>query len=52
MADFAPRSSNRDALPRNVAWYRANQDQFASARGVSNRVPWKLGALKLVKRLF
>jgi nucleoside-diphosphate-sugar epimerase len=49
---FAPRYSNRDALLRNFAWYRANKHRFGAAAGVSHRVPWKQGALALAKRIF
>src|SRR5215217_6932160 len=49
---FQPVYSNQDALLRNLAWYQANRDQFASAKGVSHRVPWGQGVLGIVKRLF
>lgn len=49
---FTPRYSNRDALLRNFEWYIAHRDQFRDASGVSHRVPWKQGALGLLKRLF
>ena len=49
---FAPRHSNRDALLRNFAWYRANKHHLAGAAGVSHRVPWKQGALAVAKRVF
>jgi nucleoside-diphosphate-sugar epimerase len=49
---WAPKYSNQDALLRNLAWYRAHRDQFAEASGVSHRVPWKQGALGLVKKVF
>jgi nucleoside-diphosphate-sugar epimerase len=49
---YAPRHSNRDALLRNFAWYRANKHRLGGAAGVSHRVPWKQGALALAKRIF
>ncbi|MBA2354749.1 MAG: NAD(P)-dependent oxidoreductase [Acidobacteria bacterium] len=49
---FTPKFSNRDALLRNFEWYIAHRDQFAEASGISHRVPWKQGALGLIKRLF
>jgi nucleoside-diphosphate-sugar epimerase len=49
---YAPRYSNKDALLRNFDWYLKNLPRFQHASGVSHRVPWKQGALGLVKRLF
>lgn len=49
---WTPRYSNKDALLRNFNWFREHQDQFASASGVTHRVPWRQGALGLVKRVF
>ncbi len=49
---FAPRFSNRDALLRNFEWYIAHKDAFASASGISHRVPWKQGAIGLLKKFF
>jgi nucleoside-diphosphate-sugar epimerase len=49
---WEPRYSNQDALLRNFEWFKANRAQFASASGISHRVPWGQGALGLVKRLF
>ena len=49
---FRPKHSNADALLSNFRWYRANRDHFASKTGISHRVPWKQGALRLVRRLF
>ena len=49
---FSPRYSNKDALLRNFRWYIENQAQFANASGVSHRVPWKQGAIGLLKRFF
>ena len=49
---FAPRYSNREALIRNYDWYVANRSRFAGAAGITHRVPWAQGALRLAKRLF
>ena len=50
--DFTPKFSNRDALLRNFEWYIAHQHTFAEASGISHRVPWKQGAIGLLKKLF
>lgn len=50
--NWQPQYSNREALLRNFAWYRENRDAYANTSGVSHRVPWKQGALGMVKRLF
>ena len=49
---FVPRFSNRDALLRNFEWYLAHRHTFAESSGVSHRVPWKQGALAILKRFF
>lgn len=49
---FKPKYSNTDALIRNFQWYMDHLDQFESASGVSHRVPWKQGILKLAKLFF
>lgn len=46
---FAPRYSNAEALVRNYDWYVANRDRIAAHAGVTHRVPWKKGALKLIR---
>lgn len=46
---FVPQYSNEDALLRNFDWYVANRDRISAKAGVSHRVPWKKGALGLVK---
>lgn len=50
--DFVPRYSNRDALIRNYDWYVANRTRLAGATGVTHRVPWKRGALRLAQYFF
>jgi nucleoside-diphosphate-sugar epimerase len=49
---WEPRYSNREALLRNFAWYRAHREEYARRTGISHRVPWKQGVLGLAKRLF
>lgn len=49
---YAPKYSNVDALLRNYDWYMANLDSFKGQTGISHRVPWKQGALKLAKLFF
>lgn len=49
---FAPKYSNKEALIRNYQWYLANESSLADSSGVSHRVPWKQGALKLAKLFF
>ena len=49
---FKPKYSNKDALLRNFRWYIENRARFENASGVSHRVPWKQGAIGLLKRFF
>jgi nucleoside-diphosphate-sugar epimerase len=49
---WEPRYSNRDALLRNLAWYTAQRDRFGGQSGVTHRVPWKQGAIGMLKHLF
>ena len=49
---FKPKYSNKEALIRNYRWYVENLDSFRNSSGVSHRVPWKQGILKLVKAFF
>lgn len=49
---YAPKYSNKDALVRNYQWYIDNLSTFEHASGVSHRVPWKQGILKLAKVFF
>lgn len=49
---FEPAYSNQQALVRNYRWYLAHRDRFGGAAGVSHRVPWKQGALRLAKVFF
>jgi nucleoside-diphosphate-sugar epimerase len=49
---FVPAYSNREALIRNYDWYMANRDRIRDTSGISHRVPWKQGILRLAKRFF
>ena len=49
---YAPKYSNADALLRNYQWYLANEHRFKGQAGVTHRVPWSQGILKLVKLFF
>jgi len=49
---FSPRYSNRQALIRNYQWYLDHLSAFENESGVSHRVPWKQGVLKLAKIFF
>ncbi|HLA60291.1 MAG TPA: NAD(P)-dependent oxidoreductase [Puia sp.] len=50
---WEPKYSNKDALLRNYEWYINNMDHFKqNVTGVSHRVPWKQGALNIIKLLY
>ncbi len=49
---FDPRYSNKEALVRNFRWYLEHLDEFSGRSGVSHRVPWKQGILKVAKLFF
>ncbi|HIH32438.1 TPA: NAD-dependent epimerase/dehydratase family protein [Candidatus Woesearchaeota archaeon] len=49
---FKPKYSNKQALIRNYEWYLAHLDDFKNQTGVSHRVPWKQGILKVVSWFF
>jgi nucleoside-diphosphate-sugar epimerase len=49
---WQPRYSNKDALLRNFRWYLENLERFEKESGVSHRVPWKQGAIGLLKKVF
>lgn len=50
--NFQPKYSNKDALVRNFEWYLENLNKFEGQSGVSHRVPWKQGILKIAKLFF
>ena len=47
-----PIYSNQEALVRNYVWYSENLANFEGRSGVSHRVPWSQGILKLAKVFF
>lgn len=49
---FKPKYSNRDALIRNYEWYLKNRRHFENKSGVTHRVPWSQGVLRIVKMFF
>ncbi len=49
---YAPKFSNKDALLRNYQWYLDNLVNFEKQSGVSHRVPWSQGILKVAKLVF
>lgn len=49
---FRPKYSNQDALVRNYRWYVEHLSDFQNATGVSHRVPWNQGILKIAKVFF
>ena len=49
---FNPKYSNKDALLRNYKWYLENLSSFEHKSGVSHRVPWSQGILKIAKLFF
>ncbi len=49
---FNPKYSNKEALIRNYQWYVDNLDSFKNQSGVSHRVPWSQGILRLAKLVF
>jgi nucleoside-diphosphate-sugar epimerase len=49
---YKPKYSNKEALIRNYQWYIDNLHKFQNQSGVSHRVPWSQGILKVAKRFF
>ncbi len=49
---YTPKYSNKDALIRNYQWYLDNLHHFEGQSGVSHRVPWNQGMLKVAKVFF
>ena len=49
---YKPKYANKDALVRNYQWYVDHLKDFEGQSGVSHRVPWKQGALSLLKKVF
>jgi len=49
---FKPKYSNKNALIRNYKWYLKNLDSFEGKSGISHRVPWSQGLLRLIKLFY
>ena len=49
---FTPKYSNKQALIRTYQWYLAHHSEFENKSGVSHRVPWKQGMLRLISWFF
>ena len=49
---WEPKYSTADALVRSYQWYEKHCDEYKGKEGVSHRVPWKQGILKLIKKFF
>ncbi len=49
---YKPKYSNKDALVRNYKWYKEHFEEFKNQSGVSHRVPWKQGILRVAKVFF
>ena len=49
---YKPKYSNKDALVRNYNWYLEHFEEFKNQSGVSHRVPWKQGILRIAKMFF
>jgi nucleoside-diphosphate-sugar epimerase len=49
--DWAPRYSNAAALIRSYDWYLANRDTVPAGSGVTHRVAWDQGILKVFKKI-
>ena len=46
---WQPRHSNIEALVRNYDWYMENRARMSETTGHTHRVPWKRGALRLLR---
>jgi len=49
---YSPKYSNKDALISNYRWYLDNYKSFEKSSGISHRVPWSQGILKIAKWFF
>jgi nucleoside-diphosphate-sugar epimerase len=49
---FKPKYSNKDALTRNYKWYLKHHEDFKNKSGISHRLPWKQGILRVAKIFF
>lgn len=49
---FQPRFSNVDALIHSYQWYLQHYREYQGKSGVTHRVPWKQGALSVIRAFF
>ncbi len=49
---WKPKYSTAEALIRSYQWYEKHYKEYENKEGVSHRVPWKQGILKVVKKFF
>ena len=49
---FSPKFSNKEALEKNFKWYLLHYKEYENLSGVSNSVPWKDGALDVIKKFY
>jgi nucleoside-diphosphate-sugar epimerase len=49
---FRPKYSNREALLRNYRWYIEHVSRIEGTSGITHRVPWVQGLLRLAKAFF
>ncbi|MBP6993658.1 NAD-dependent epimerase/dehydratase family protein [Candidatus Woesebacteria bacterium] len=49
---YQPKYSNKQALVDNYHWYLNHLQDFEGKSGLSHRVPWRQGALGLMKNIF
>lgn len=49
---YKPKYSNKEAMIRNYQWYLDNMRAFENKTGISHRVPWSQGILKVAKLFF
>lgn len=50
--NYQPKFSNAQTLISSYQWYLDNYKEMEGKSGVTHRVPWKQGALEIVKRFF
>lgn len=49
---FSPRYSNETALIRSYDWYARHRAEIRPSPGVTHRVPWRKGVLRVAKAFF
>jgi dTDP-D-glucose 4,6-dehydratase len=47
---WQPQYSNAEALIRSYQWYLDHKDELEQGTGVTHRIAWDQGALKLIKK--